>query len=118
MKQRVYKFKEKIFCMSNIRNDLHTHIGMRLYFPEHNTTYEIEGYFPLEKGKVLRIDEDFATGLTSKYDTRDWEPPKGNYVITEVEKPTLYRYNRYHVPKNGENNWIRLSQRVTLLKVE
>lgn len=53
--------------MSHIRNDLTSHIGMRLYFPEFNMTYEIEGHIPLKQGQVLTITEDFATGLTDKY---------------------------------------------------
>ncbi|MSR86158.1 hypothetical protein EXS74_02065 [Candidatus Woesearchaeota archaeon] len=102
--------------MSQIRRDLHSHIGMRLYFPEHNMTYEIEGYIPLEVGQTLTITEDFETAFTHKYKSEDWEPPTGNYVVHAIDSPTLYRYNRYHVPDNGNNNWMRLSQRVTLAK--
>jgi hypothetical protein len=99
--------------MSIIRDDLSSHIGMRLYFPEYNFTYEIEGYLPLEKGQTVTITED--TPFTSKYKTIDQEPPCGNYLVCEIDSPTLYRYNKYHKPHDEVNNWVRFSQRVTLV---
>lgn len=102
--------------MSNIRNKINSHIGTCLYFPEFGTAYEFEGCFPLKIGQTITITENFDTTFTDKYKAERCEPPTGDYVVHQVDSPALHRYNRYHNPEEGRNNWVRLSQRVTLVK--
>ena len=109
--------------MSNRRTDIQADIGTRLYFEDHNTTYEISGNFPLNVGEVLSIQDQDGSGLMNGYKKMDWEPPRGQYRVETIDPPVLFRYNAYNpnegdTPNRGDHDAVRLSRRITLRKIE
>lgn len=108
--------------MANIRKNIESSIGTRLYFEGHGI-YEIDGHFPLEVGEVLSIHEQEHNAFMMGYSAESWEPLKGHrYKVEKIDPPVLYRYNHYNPNEGtehhrGNHNALRLSRKVTLRKI-
>ena len=105
--------------MSNIRLNLKSHIGTRLFFLGQNGTYEIEGDFPLKVGEELTIEDQsrdevaLSRHIGRGYEAEDWEPKPGKYCIIQIDSPTLYRYGNTDI-----GYFVRLSRKVHLREKE
>ncbi|HIH15178.1 MAG: hypothetical protein QT08_C0008G0032 [archaeon GW2011_AR17] len=91
-------------------NTYQSSVGVRLYFPQSDVIYEMYGDFSLHIGETLHISNEDLERRSGYRPDFIMEPSEGDYVITEIEAPTLSRY------KINDVNYTRLFRQVTLEK--
>ena len=91
-------------------NTSQSYVGFRLYFPQSDVIYEMNGDFSLHVGETLQITNEDLERRSGYRPDSIMEPNEGEYVITNISNPTLSRY------RHNDVDYIRLFRQVTLEK--